>query len=99
MRFWYSSRMPASPVMETRALLVLADRHQDGADRRIMETPQQHQHQECDAGDKPVIDGRGFQVEAEQRRPRDAAEAVLAAGDFGPAKRHRIQHRRQRQRQ
>ena len=64
-----------------------------------MEAPQQDQHQECDAGDKPVIDGRGFQVEAEQRRPRDAAKAVLAAGDVGPAERHRIEHRRQRQRQ
>jgi len=37
--------------------------------------------------------------DARERRPRDAAQAVFAAGHFRPAKRHRIQHRRQRQRQ
>ncbi len=81
------------------ALLVLADRHQYGADGRIMEAPQQDQHQERDGRHEPVIDGRGFQVEAEQRWPRDAPQAVLAAGHFGPAKRHRIQHRGECQRQ
>ena len=117
MRFWNSSRMPASPVIdsrqhegdelvaigriaeEARALLVLADRDQHDAEGRAMEAPQQDQHREGDGGDEPVIDGRGFQIEAEQRRPGDAAEPVLAAGDVGPAKRHRVQHRRQRQRQ
>ena len=64
-----------------------------------MEAPKQDQHQERYACDKPVIDGRGFQVEAEQRRACDAAKSVLAAGHFGPAKRHRIKHRRERQRQ
>ena len=84
---------------EARALLVLADRHQHGADGRIMEAPQQDQHQEGDGGDEPVVVRGGFQIDAEQRRPGDAAEAVLAAGDVGPAERDRIQHRRQRQRQ
>ncbi len=84
---------------EACALLVLADRHQHRADGRIVEAPQQDQHQERNRRHEPVIDGRGFQVEAEQRRPGDAAEAVLAAGHFGPAERHRIQHCRKRQRQ
>ena len=84
---------------ETRALLVLADRDQHAADGRIMETPEQDQDQEGDCRDEPVIIGGGFQVEAEQRRPRDAAEAVLAAGHVGPSERHGVQHRRQRQRQ
>ena len=64
-----------------------------------MEAPQQDQHREGDGGDEPVVVGGGFQIDAEQCRPRDAAEAVLAAGDVGPAERYRIQHRRQRQRQ
>ena len=41
---------------KARALLVLADRHQHAADGRIVEAPQQDQHQECDRRDEPVID-------------------------------------------
>jgi len=57
------------------------------------------QHQERDCRDEPVIGRRGFQIEAEQRRAGDAAKPVLTAGNFRPAKRNRIEHRRQRQRQ
>ena len=82
-----------------RALLVLADRHQHGADGGIVETPQQQQHREGDGRDEPVISRLRIEIKSEDRRADDAADAVLAAGHIGPAERHGVKHRRQRQRQ
>ncbi len=64
-----------------------------------MEAPQQHQHREGDGRNEPVVSALGIEVESENRRTNDTADAILAAGHIGPAERYGIKHRRQCQRQ
>src|SRR5213075_1675620 len=84
---------------ELRALLVLADREQNGADRRRMKPRQRVDATDAEGGDEHVIDPRIFEVDAKPARARDTAEAVLAAGKRGPSVGHGIGERRERERQ
>ena len=84
---------------EARALLVLADRDQHAADRRIVEAPQDEDDQKGDRGDQHVIGQRGVEIHRADDRPRDAAEPVLAAGHRGPAERDGVEHGGERERE
>ena len=70
---------------EARALLVLADRHQNAAGRRAVEAPEQVTHGHADRRDDPIVDVVGFEIELEHRRAGHAAQSALASGELGPA--------------
>ena len=70
---------------EQRALLVLADRDQDVAERRADHAPDQDGGEEHDERDQDVERRLIVEIDAQEVGPPDAAQAVLAAGERGPA--------------
>ena len=84
---------------ELRALLVLADGDQHGADRRAVEALQRVHDGEPERRDQRVVDPGILEVDAEPGRARHAAESAFAAGERGPAKRDRVGQRRKRERE
>jgi len=84
---------------EPRPLLVLADRDQDVAERRADHAPDQDGGEEDDERDQAVEGRLIVEVDARQVRPGDAAEAVLAAGERGPAVDDVEGHGRERERE
>ena len=91
--------MPDWVPREQRALLILADGDQHAAERRTHD-PEQYPCA-CENGDggKAVEHELVVQVDRAERRASDTAQAGLAAGKFGPAKREKERERRERQRQ
>ena len=69
------------------------------AERRAHQPQQQIEHAEAEHRDDDVIVQRIVQAERPDAATLQAAEAVLAAGDVGPAERDGVGQRRQRQRQ
>ena len=86
-------------ALEGGAQLVLADRHQHMAERRAHQPQQQIEHAEAEHGDDDVIVQRIVEAEWPDAATLQAAEAILAAGDRGPAEGDGVGQRRQRQRQ
>ena len=82
---------------EARALLVLADRDEHAADRGVVKPPQRQHDQEADRRHEDVVEPGLAQIDSEHDRTHEAAEAVLAAGERGPAEGDGVQKRRQRQ--
>ena len=91
--------VPRRVADELRPLLVLANRHQHGADRRAMKTPERDHNDQTDNCDERVIDPAILQIESEPARTRYAAESVLTAGERRPPERDCVGQRREGQRQ
>ena len=84
---------------EQRALLVLADRDQNVAEGRADHAPDQDGGEEHDDRGHDVERGLIVEIDAQQVGPGDAAEAVLAAGERGPAVDDVEGHRGERERE
>ena len=69
------------------------------AERRAHQPQQKIEHAEAEHGDDDVIVQRIIEAERADAAPLQPAEAVLAAGDGGPAEGDGVGQRRQRQRQ
>ena len=82
---------------EAGANLVLADRHQHAADRRVVKALQHQHDEEAENGDEAVEGPAIVEIDEAVVRPDDAAKAVLSAGQLGPAERHRVHDRGERQ--
>jgi hypothetical protein len=72
-------------ALERGALLVLADRHQHVAEGRARDAQQYVQHAERDQRDEGVVHVAVVERHGGEAAAREAAQSVLAAGQFRPA--------------
>src|SRR3546814_19042547 len=80
-----------------RSLLVLADCRQHVDEGRAQQPQQQEEDAEGDRCAESVVGPAVAQIDRPEGAAREAAEAVLAAGDLGPAARDGLAEGRQRQ--
>src|SRR3546814_793961 len=84
-------------ALEAGALLVRADCRQHVAEGRAQQPQQQEEDAEGDRCAESVVGPAVAQIDRPEGAAREAAEAVLAAGDLGPAERDGVAEGRQRQ--
>src|SRR3546814_17572240 len=80
-----------------RSLLVLADCRQHVDEGRAQQPQQQEEDAEGDRCAESVVGPAVAQIDRPEGAAREAAEAVIAAGDLGPAERDGLAEGRQRQ--